>query len=175
MGWACNHPTQAKTRLEWATHFLPVQAMGRRLYHQNSRMCLRRKPTSVYTHSMRRIAAAILLCVFGALLPSATVVALAAPQQLLPICCRAHGAHACTMGSSASVFPDTGPTLRQPACPFGEVLRAITTVTISTGFSHSVTLGLVAIGMSWMCLAGIAAGHRRRPFAPRGPPLSFSV
>jgi hypothetical protein len=136
---------------------------------------LRSKPSNVYTHSMRRLAAAILLCVFGALLPSATVVALAAPQQLLPICCRAHGAHACAMGSAASVLPDAGPTVRQAACPFGEVLRAITTVTISTGFSHSVILGLVAIGMSWMCLAGIVVAHPRRPFAPRGPPLSFSV
>jgi hypothetical protein len=136
---------------------------------------LRRKPNSVYTHSMRRIAAALLLCIFGALLPSATVVALAAPQQLVPICCRAHGAHACAMGSSAGLSPDSSPTLRQPACPFGEVLRAITTVTVAPGFSHSVTLGLVAIGMSWVCLAGIVAAHRRRPFAPRGPPLSFSV
>lgn len=124
---------------------------------------------------MRRIAAALLLCVFGALLPSATVVALAAPQQLVPICCRAHGAHACAMGTSASIFPDSGPTLRQPACPFGEVLRAITTVTVSPGFTHSVTLGLVAIGMSRMSLAGMVAAHRRRPFAPRGPPLSFSI
>src|ERR1700722_1803175 len=131
------------------------------------------KPHTVYTHSMRRIAAAILLCVFGALLPSATVVALAAPQQLVPICCRTHGAHACTMGSSASVFRDSSPTLRQPACPFGEVLRAITTVSVFTGFSHTMTLGLVAIGMSWVCLPGIVAAQRRRPFAPRGPPLSF--
>jgi hypothetical protein len=33
---------------------------------------------------MRRIAALLLLWVFGTLLPSATVIALAAPQQLLP-------------------------------------------------------------------------------------------
>jgi hypothetical protein len=124
---------------------------------------------------MRRIAAAILLCVFGALLPSATVVALAAPQQLLPICCRAHGAHACAMGSAASVFPDAGPALRQPACPFSEALRAITTITVTPGVSPSVTLWLGAIGMSWVGLAGIVAAPRRRPFAPRGPPLSFSL
>jgi hypothetical protein len=108
-------------------------------------------------------------------LPSATVVALAAPQQLVPICCRAHGAHACAMGPAASIIADAGPTLRQAACPFGEVLRAITTVTISTGFSHNVILGLVAIGMSWVCLAGLVVAYRRRPFAPRGPPFSFSV
>ena len=80
---------------------------------------------------MRRIAAFVLLCVFGALLPSATMMALAAPQQLVPICCRAHGAHACVMGSAASASTDAAPALRQPGCPFGQSLRAVTTVSIS--------------------------------------------
>src|ERR1700684_4053183 len=59
---------------------------------------------------MRRIAALVLLCVFGTLLPSATVLALAAPQQLLPICCRAHGAHSCIMGSMADASSYAAPT-----------------------------------------------------------------
>src|ERR1700735_1699107 len=89
---------------------------------------------------MRRIAAVVLLFVFGALLPSATVTALAAPQQLLPICCRAHGAHSCIMGDMARSY--AGPTLRQPACPFGQSLRAITTVTISADFSSRTSFAL---------------------------------
>src|SRR5271156_3923148 len=93
--------------------------------------CLRSKPNSVYTHSMRRIAATILLCVFGALLPSATAIALAAPQQLLPICCRAHGAHSCVMGSLASSSADAGPELRAPGCPYRQGLRAVTTGSIT--------------------------------------------
>src|SRR5271168_1929334 len=68
----------------------------------------------LYTQFMRRIAALVLLCVFGTLLPSATVIALAAPQQLLPICCRAHGAHSCILGAMATAPSDSGPTLRQP-------------------------------------------------------------
>ena len=79
------------------------------------------------------------------------------------------------MGSAARLIQDSGPTFRQPACPFGEVLRAITTVAASPSFLYSGTLGLVAIGMSWLCLVGIVAAHRRDPFAPRGPPLSLSV
>src|SRR5271156_6479833 len=118
--------------------------------------CLRSKPNSVYTHSMRRIAATILLCVFGTLLPSATVVALAAPQQLLPICCRAHGAHSCVMGISDAAT-NAGPALRQAACPFGPSLRAIPSVTLSADFSSRVAFGLVAANAEQQLIADAVA------------------
>jgi hypothetical protein len=128
-----------------------------------------------YTHSMRRFAALVLLCVFGTLLPSATVIALAAPQQLLPICCRAHGAHSCIMGAMASAPSDAGPTLRQPACPFGQSLRAITTVTISADFASYSSFSLAAANIDRQWIADAVASRVLRRSAPRGPPSSFSV
>src|ERR1700728_4645314 len=102
---------------------------------------------------MRRIAAFALLCVFGTLLPSATVIALAAPQQLLPICCRAHGAHSCVMGVTASAPSDAGPTLRQPACPFGQSLRAVTTVTITADLTSRSSFGLAVTNFDRQLIA----------------------
>jgi hypothetical protein len=118
---------------------------------------------------MRRLAAVVLLCVFGAMLPLATVFAVAAPQQLLPICCRAHGAHACVMGS-AGVSSDTAPTLRQMACPLGRELRAIATI-ISSGFGHSVSFGLATNGLTWAFLALMVAARFLHRSSPRGPPV----
>lgn len=129
----------------------------------------------VYTHSMRRIAAFLLLCVFGALLPSATVVALAAPQQLVPICCRAHGAHACVMGMASGTSSEAGPALRQPGCPFGESLRASTTIAISSGLTARIKFGLVLAGVSRQPIAVAIVSHFLRLSAPRGPPVSLSV
>jgi hypothetical protein len=123
---------------------------------------------------MRRIAALILLCVFGALLPSATAVALA-PQQLLPICCRAHGAHACMMGSAANASSDVAPTLRQPGCPFGQSLRAITTVTISADFASRSSFGLAVTNIERQWIADAVASRVLRRSAPRGPPSSLFV
>lgn len=125
---------------------------------------------TVYTHCMRRFAAAILLCFLGTSLPSATVFALSAPQQLLPVCCRTHGAHACVMSSTALASPDTGPTLRQPACPFSQALRAITTVTLSADFTQRVNLGLPAIGMTQAGFTSAVLFRFPRLSAPRGPP-----
>jgi hypothetical protein len=123
---------------------------------------------------MRRIAALLLLCVFEALLPSATVAALAAPQQLLPICCRAHGAHACVMGSMDNGSSDAGPTLRQPACPFGQSLRAITTVTLSANFTSDASFKLAVTNIDRQLIADAVATRILRRSAPRGPP-SFPV
>ena len=124
---------------------------------------------------MRRIAAVVLLCVFGTLLPSATVIALAAPQQLLPICCRAHGAHSCILGAMANAASDAGPTLRQAACPFGQSLRAITTVTISADFTSSSSFALAVTNIDRQLIADAVATRILRRSAPRGPPSSFSV
>jgi hypothetical protein len=123
---------------------------------------------------MRRIAALVLLCVFGALLPSATVIALAAPQQLLPICCRAHGVHSC-MGSMANAPSDAGPALRQPGCPYGQSLRAITTVTISADFTSSTSFALAVTNIDRQLIADAVATRILRRSAPRGPPSSCSV
>jgi hypothetical protein len=124
---------------------------------------------------MRRIAALVLLCVFSALLPSATVIALAAPQQLLPICCRAHGAHACIMGAAVNASSEAGPTVRQPACPFGPSLRALTTVTISADFSRRTSFELAAAHIDRQAIADAVATRMLRRSAPRGPPSSFAI
>jgi hypothetical protein len=124
---------------------------------------------------MRRIAAVILLCVFGTLLPSATVVALAAPRQMVPVCCRAHGAHACVIGFSAGASSDAAPALRQPACPFSQGLRAITTVTVSMDLTSRVSFQLAVADLSRQRVADAIASRFQRLSAPRGPPSSFSV
>jgi hypothetical protein len=117
----------------------------------------------------------MLLCVFGTLLPSATVIALAAPQQLLPICCRAHGAHSCILGAMANAASDAAPTLRQAACPFGQSLRAITTVTILADFGSRAGFGLAVDNLDRQVIADAVATRILRRSAPRGPPSSFSV
>ena len=117
----------------------------------------------------------MLLCVFGTLLPSATVIALAAPQQLLPICCRAHGAHSCIMVAMANAASDAGPTLRQAACPYGQSLRAITTVTISADFNSRTSFAFAVANIDRQLIADAVATRMLRRSAPRGPPSSFSV
>jgi hypothetical protein len=129
---------------------------------------------------MRRIAAFVLLCVFGALLPSATVLALAAPQQLVPVCCRARGAHSCVMGlaggaSSDGASSDAAPTLRQPACPYGQSLRAVVTGSISADITARARFGLVFLSLDQRLIEDAIASRVLRRFAPRGPPYSFSV
>jgi hypothetical protein len=124
---------------------------------------------------MRRIAAIALLCVFGTLLPAATALALAAPQQLLPICCRAHGAHACVMGSLPSASHDAGPMLRQPGCRYSQSLRAVTTGSITADFTTRTRFGLVVVSLGRQLMADAVAARVLRRSAPRGPPSSFSV
>jgi hypothetical protein len=129
---------------------------------------------------MRRIAAFVLLCVFGALLPSATVLALAAPQQLVPVCCRARGAHSCVMGlaggaSSDEARSDSAPTLRQPACPYGQSLRAVVTGSISADITSRARFGLLVISLDRQLIEDAIASRILRRSAPRGPPYSFSV
>src|SRR5271156_2867165 len=115
---------------------------------------------------MRRIAAVMLLCVFGALLPAATALALAAPQQLLPICCRAHGAHACVMGSLPNSSLDAVPMLRQPGCPYSQSLRAITTGSIAADFTARTRFGLVVVSLDRQLLAEAVAMRMLRRSAP---------
>ena len=129
----------------------------------------------VYTHCMRRIAAIALLSVFATLLPAATALALTAPEQLLPICCRAHGAHACVMGSLPSASPDAGPMLRQPGCPYRQSLRAVTTGSITADLTTRTRFGLVVVSLDQQLMADAVATRMLRRSAPRGPPSSFSV
>ena len=65
--------------------------------------------------------------------------------------------------------------LRPPACPFGDMLHAITTVTIAPSLVTRTGLGLACIGMAWVAFGAIVPVRFQRRFAPRGPPLSFSV
>jgi hypothetical protein len=124
---------------------------------------------------MRRTAALILLFVFGTMLPSATVMALAAPQQLLPICCRTHGAHACMMGMTDHELINAGPAVRQPACPFGQSLRAITTVTISTDFTSNSSFELAISNIDRQYTADAVSARLIDRSVPRGPPSSSSI
>jgi hypothetical protein len=107
------------------------------------------------------------------MLPSATVIALAAPQQVVPICCRAHGTHACMMGSEAGASSDAAPAFRQPGCPFGQNLHALTTVTISADVRSHTGFRLVAIDTDRQAIADAVATSVLRRSAPRGPPSSF--
>jgi hypothetical protein len=116
-----------------------------------------------------------LLCVFATLLPAATALALTAPEQLLPICCRAHGVHSCVMGSMASASPDAGPLLRQPACPYNQNPRAVTNGSMAADFTVRTRFGLVAVSLDQQLMADAVATRMLRRSAPRGPPSSFSV
>jgi hypothetical protein len=124
---------------------------------------------------MRRIVAIMLLCAFATLLPAATAMALTAPEQLLPICCRAHGAHACVMGSMGIASPDAGPLLRQPACPYNQNPRAVTNGFIAADFTRRTLFGLVVVSLDRQLLADAVATRVLRRSAPRGPPSVFSV
>ncbi len=117
----------------------------------------------------------MLLWVFAALLPSATVVSLAAPQQVLPNCCRAHGAHACVMGGAQEASSGAAPALRQPGCPFNQNLRALTTVTLSADFASRTSFGLAVANIERQWVADAVATRMLLRSAPRGPPTPFSV
>jgi hypothetical protein len=108
-------------------------------------------------------------------LPAATALALTAPEQLLPICCRAHGVHSCVMGSMASASPEAGPLLRLPACPFNQNPRAVTTGSITADFTARTRFWLVVVSLDRQLLADAVATRMLRRSAPRGPPASFSV
>src|SRR6201996_1151053 len=122
----------------------------------------------VYTQCMRRIAALVLLCVFGTVLPSATVVALAAPQQLVPMCCRAHGAHSCLMGVSTSA----GAGFRQAGLPVRPHSRPNNSVSLSAYFSSRIVFGLVTAHAEQQLIADEVASSVLLRSAPRGPPTS---
>ena len=79
-------------------------------------------------------------------------------------------------GSAWPAHPLTPvPTLRQPACPFGQSLRAITTVTISADFTSRTSFGLAVANIDRQLIADAVATRVLRRSAPRGPPSSFSV
>ncbi len=151
----------------------PITSPQRELHPGD--MPIRRSGHSVYTHCMRRIAALLLLCVFGALLPSATVVALAAPQQLLPICCRAHGAHACMMGKQPPRPRKQDLCCANPDAHLGrasEPSPRLPSPQISPRAPASLLLSPTLIGSG---IADAVATRILRRSAPRGPPSPFSV
>ena len=79
------------------------------------------------------------------------------------------------MGSMADAPSDAAPTLRQAACPYGQSLRAITTVTISADFTSRTSFALAAANIDRQLIADAVATRMLRRSAPRGPPSSFSV
>jgi hypothetical protein len=79
------------------------------------------------------------------------------------------------MGSLPSASPDNGPVLRQPGCPFGQNLRAVTTGSITADFTSRTRFGLVAADIQRQLIADAVATRVLRRSAPRGPPSSFSV
>jgi hypothetical protein len=70
------------------------------------------------------------------------------------------------------VSTDAGPTLRQPAGPFGPSLRAFTSIAISADFSSRINFGLVADGNGRRFLTDVVITRVLRRSAPRGPPSS---
>jgi hypothetical protein len=76
------------------------------------------------------------------------------------------------MGAVAS--SEAAPTLRQPSCPFGQSLRAITTVAISADFTSRTSFALAVVNIDRQLIADAIASRVLRRSAPRGPP-SFSV
>ena len=100
---------------------------------------------------MRRVAAVLLLCLLNALLPSAAVLALAAPQQVMPIACRIHGAPDCGMIAAMDGMAMPGMTMdgrasgavfRAPGCPSNHCFQAILSdsVTVPSRRGASVVL-----------------------------------
>jgi hypothetical protein len=65
--------------------------------------------------------------------------------------------------------------LRQPGCPFGQNLHAITTIAISSGLTSRINFGLALAGVSRQPIADAISSRFLRLSAPRGPPVSFSV
>ena len=129
----------------------------------------------VYTHSMRRIAAIALLCVFATLLPAATALALAAPAtivaHLLPRSWRARlrdGFHRQRIAGCRSHAASAG-------CPYSQSLRAVTTGSITADFTARTRFGLVVVSLDRQLMADAVATRMLRRSAPRGPPSSFSV
>ena len=79
------------------------------------------------------------------------------------------------MGSVPRTSPDAGPVLRQPGCPFGQSLRAVTSGSITADFTKRTRFGLVAVSLDRQLMADAVATRMLRRSAPRGPPSSFSV
>lgn len=122
---------------------------------------------------MRQFAAAILLCLFGALLPSATVVSLAAPAELLPICCRAHGAHHCMMtamlnGASGSA---TIPLFRASGCPYRNSFHPFTSGPVTAGEQQRSSVTLTAMPFHPVLESEVPAALRFTRAHPRAPPI----
>jgi hypothetical protein len=70
---------------------------------------------------VQRLIANLLMSWMLLLFPGATALQLAQPQILLPACCRAHGAHHCTMGAAQQ---DSAPGWRGQGCPFANLSHA---------------------------------------------------
>ncbi len=124
----------------------------------------------------------MLLCLLNALLPSAAVLALAAPQQVMPIACRLHGARDCGMMAAmdgmampgmAMDGPASGAEFRAPGCPLNHCFQAILcdSVTIPSRRGASVVLAatfFLPLKATSNSLPALALSNS----APRAPPSS---
>lgn len=122
---------------------------------------------------MRQFAAAILLCIFGTLLPSATVISLAAPAALLPICCRAHGAHHCMlmgMGNGASGSAAV-PLFRPAGCPYSNSFHPFTSGPLASGEQLRSSVTLLASPLHPTLKSEVFSTLRFTCAIPRAPPF----
>jgi hypothetical protein len=124
---------------------------------------------------MRRIAAVILLCIFGAFLPSATVFALAAPDQSLPVCCRIHGAHHCLLaGLGAGVAGLSQPAFRAPGCLYRQGMHAVASNLITfAGNGSAKCISLMASGFRVFAEVNSFPTFHFDSSAPRAPPAGL--
>ncbi|MGI8770306.1 MAG: hypothetical protein ACR2JE_02610 [Acidobacteriaceae bacterium] len=123
---------------------------------------------------MRRLLAILTLCVTALLLPAATALSLAAPQSLLPACCRAHGAHHCAMRSAENGAGQHGLQLRGVACPFAHPSLAVLTVPALPAPTQLHSLHLPITRIEQRAGPSMAASSIVRLSRPRAPPLSCS-
>jgi hypothetical protein len=123
---------------------------------------------------MRPIAAALLLCLYGALFPAATVLALVAPQQGIPACCRAHGAHHCMMAGVYSAESASNPAFRPFGCPYNHGFQVLFSGSASTGCQPGSSLARVITVFSPLTSSGFLSAPNLHTISPRGPP-SFSL
>ena len=118
----------------------------------------------------------LVLCLLNTLLPSAAVLALAAPQQVMPIACRLHGARDCgmmaAMDGMAMEGAASGPEFRQSGCPLNHCFQAILSgsVTIPSRRSSRLVRGIMFFRplRTSNSLPALAFSNS----APRAPPSS---
>jgi hypothetical protein len=75
---------------------------------------------------VQRLITNLLLGWLVLLMPGAAALDLGQPQQLLPACCRTHGAHHCALAADAGALAAApgAPAWKAPGCPWTHLLHA---------------------------------------------------